>query len=396
MLILDFQPNWKTPVSETREYLTNIMTSYDQTEQRAALRSKPRCTLSYTALLHGADASLFDWIVTAGQAQVLLVPYWPLLNTLAAPAANGDTTIQLANNLPSWVVPGERLVLLGGSKDSQAVEVLSVAGKTITLNTPVPGNWGAGAAIYPTWECRLPDSVPFKRHTTTVSEVALTLTRQVTGDAVPVASLPADMTYNSTEVLTRDINWRAGQDVDMAWVTQLMDGQVGRTSYEVLAAQQQRTSGGTILVRDTAEMDWWWSFFDRHKGRRGVFYAPTRSRDLPLIQSPTPAVSPFAVAGTRFYSLAQPGTTMLTHIMVKLKDQTCQLYEITGLQPDYVNDVTYIKTMEPWSLPYRPEDALCFYLASKCRLASDAINVSWLTAGIGEIKVSTTTVGANW
>ena len=398
MQILDFQPNWRSPVSETREYLTNIMVSYDQTEQRAALRSKPRCTLNFNVLLHGAEASQFDWVMSAAQAQVLLVPYWPALNTLAQPASNGDVVIHLTKALPAWVVPGERLVLLGGSKDSQAVVVGAVTGNTVVLDpsTPVPGNWGTGTAVYPTWECRLPDAVPFKRHTTTVSEASLTLTRQVSGDDVPVAQVPADMIYSGQEVLVRDINWRDAMDIDMSWVTQLMDGQVGRTSYDVLSTLQQRTSSGTILVNGHTEADWWWSFFDRHKGRRGVFYAPTRSRDLPLVLSPTPVISPFAVAGTKFYQLAQPGTTMLTHMMVRLKDMSYRLYKIKAMQPDYINDVTYIETVEPWDQPYRPDQSPVHYLASLCRLGSDSININWLTAGIGEIKVATTTVGANW
>ena len=60
MLILDFLPNWRNGVTETREYLTDIMTAYDQTEQRAALRDKPRNTMAYTLLLHKTDASRFD------------------------------------------------------------------------------------------------------------------------------------------------------------------------------------------------------------------------------------------------------------------------------------------------------------------------------------------------
>lgn len=398
MLILDYQPNWKSVVSETREYLTNIMLSSNQTEQRAALRSKPRCTLSYDILLHGAEAAQFDWIMSAAQSSIFLVPYWPLLNTLAQPASNGDSVLHLTKAPPAWVVPGERLVLLGGSKDSQSVEVLVVDGNTVHLhpNTLVPGSWGAGTAVYATWKCRVPDSIPFKRHTTTVSEAAMTFTREITGDEVITKPLPPDMTYGGLEVLVRDVNWRDAMDIDMTWLTELMDGQTGRTSYDVLSAQQQRTSGGTVLVNGNDAADWWWSFYDRHKGRRGAFYAPTRSRDLPLVPSPIPTSSPFAVAGTKFYTLMQPGATMLTHIMVKLKDMSHRLYKITEVIPDYINDVTYIKTAEAWGLPYPPEQAPFYSLASLCRLGSDAININWLTAGIGEIKISTTTVGANW
>ena len=397
MLILDFLPNWRNGVTETREYLTNIMTAYDQTEQRAALRDKPRNTMAYTLLLHGADASRFDWLLTAAQAQVLLMPYWPMPFRLAADAANGALALQLDGDLPPWVVAGEQLAMLYGGRSSVPVTVQSVAGKNVNLVAPgLPGAWPKGAVVYPTWQVRAQDSLAFKRHTPTVSEASISLSRQISGAAAPVPASVADMTYDSLEVLTRDINWRDGQDVTMAWMTDLMDGQRGRTSYEVLSKAQQRTSSGSVLLDNLAKANWWQAFYNRHKGRRGVFYAPTRSRDLPLVKSPTPAKSVFAVAGTQFHALMQPGTTMLTHIMIKLQSQAHQLFKIASLEVDYVNDVTYIKTVEPWTQAYRPEQALTYYLASKCRLGSDTMTINWRAALLGETQIAVTTVGANW
>ena len=397
MLILDFLPNWRNGVTETREYLTNIMTAYDQTEQRAALRDKPRNTMAYTLLLHGADASRFDWLLTAAQAQVLLMPYWPMPFHLTAAAANGALALQLDGDLPPWVVAGEQLAMVYGGRSSVPVTVQSVAGKTVNLVAPgLPGAWPKGAMVYPTWQVRAQDSLAFKRHTPTVSEASISLSRQISGAAAPVPASVADMTYDSLEVLPRDSNWRDGQDVTMAWMTDLMDGQRGRTSYEVLSKAQQRTSSGSVLLDNLAKANWWQAFYDRHKGRRGVFYAPTRSRDLPLVKSPTPAKSVFAVAGTQFHALMQPGTTMLTHIMIKLQSQAHQLFKIASLEVDYVNDVTYIKTVEPWTQAYRPEQALTYYLASKCRLGSDTMTINWRAALLGETQIAVTTVGANW
>ncbi|WCZ66096.1 hypothetical protein phiA034_gene0013 [Aeromonas phage phiA034] len=397
MLILDFLPNWRNGVTETREYLTNIMTAYDQTEQRAALRDKPRNTMAYTLTMHGADASRFDWVLTAAQAQVLLMPYWPMPFHLTAAAGNGATTLLLDGNLPPWVVAGEQLALLYGGKSSVAVTVQAVAGKTVTIAAPgLPGAWPKGALVYPTWQVRAQDSVAAKRYTPTVTETAITLTRQITGAAVPVPAAAADMVYDSLEVLTRDINWRDGQDVSMAWITELLDGQRGRTAYEVLSRVQQRTSSGSVLINGVDQANWWQAFYDRHKGRRGVFYAPTRSRDLPLVKSPTPAKSVFAVSGTQFHALMQPDTSMLTHIMVKLQTGRYQLFKITSLEVDYVNDVTYVKTLEPWTQAYRPEQALAYYLASKCRLGSDTMTINWRAALLGETGIAVTTVGANW
>lgn len=397
MLILDFLPNWRNGVTETREYLTNIMTAYDQTEQRAALRDKPRNTMAYTLLLHGADASRFDWLLTAAQAQVLLMPYWPMPFHLTAAATNGALTLQLDGGLPPWVVAGEQLAIVYGGKSSVPVTVQSVAGKTVTLAAPgLQGTWPKGTLVYPTWQVRAQDTLAFKRHTPTVSEASISLARQITGAQVPVPADVADMTYDNQEVLVRDINWRDGQDVSMAWLTDLMDGQRGRTAYDVLSRAQQRTSSGSVLLNDRAKADWWQAFYDRHKGRRGVFYAPTRSRDLPLVRSPTPAKSAFAVAGTQFHTLLQPGTSMLTHIMVKLQNQAHQLFKITSLEADYINDVTYIKTEEPWDQAYRPEQALFYSLASKCRLGSDTMTINWRAALLGETQIAITTVGANW
>lgn len=398
MLLLDFLPNWRNGVTENREYLTNIMASHDQTEQRAALRSKPRGSMMYSLLLHGADAARFDWLMTAGQAQVLLMPYWPRPSHLRASAAAGDAMVRLDVAPPVWVVPGAFLALLYGNKTSQLVKVESVNGRDVTLaaDGKVPGNWPVGALVYPTWEIRMPDAVQVKRHTPTIVETSFTLARQVSTTAEPVPALGPDMLHDGIEVLTRDINWRDGADADLTWLTSLMDGSRGRTAYEVLAKQQQRTSGGMILIKDYADADWWVAFFDRHKGRRGVFFAPSRDNALPLVASPDPAKSKFAVAGTTFHQLAQPGISMMTHLMIRLQTGGYRLFKITSLEADFINDVTYIKTAEPWTQTYRPDQALSHYLASRCRLASDTLSIAWRAAGVGEAKVSVTTVGATW
>lgn len=396
MQILDFLPDWRAGLTENRTYLTDIMLSNNQTEQRAALRDKPRCDMAYSLLMTGQDASRFDWIMSTSQAQPMLMPYWPAPHHLAAPLANGSTGLLLDGPMPAWVIEGIPLVLMHSSRDSLAVTVKTIAGDQVELMDPVLGTWPKGSLVYPCWEVTLPNSIPFKRHTPTVTAASLTLTRTITGDAVPVATSAPDMMYSGLEVLTRDINWRDGQDVDMTWLTQLMDGQRGRTSYEVLSAQQQRTSGGSVLLQNQDVADWWFGFFDRNKGRRGAFYAPTRSRDLPLVPSPTPTTSRFAVAGTKFHELMQPGRTMLTHMMIRRKDGSYRLFKISNLVVDHVNNVTYIRTVETWSESYPPEQALSHYLASQCRLGADALTISWKLAGIGETQVSVTTVGANW
>lgn len=398
MLLFDFLPNWRNGVTENREYLTNIMVSHDQTEQRAALRSKPRCSMMYALLMHGADAARFNWLTTAGQAQVLRMPYWPHPSHLRAPAANGDAMVRLKESLPVWVVPGASLALLYGGKTSQLVKVAAVNGLDVTLAAEglVPGNWPAGALVYPTWEVRMPDAVQIKRHTPTVIEASITLTRQVSNTAEPVPALGPDMMYDGVEVLTRDINWRDGADADLTWLTSLMDGSRGRTAYEVLAKQQQRTSGGSIMLKDHADAAWWEAFFDRHKGRRGVFYAPSRDNALPLVHTPDATKSPFAVAGTSFYQLAQPGTSMMTHLMIRLQTGAYRLFKVSSLEADFINDVTYIKTVEPWTQTYRPDQALSHYQAGRCRLASDTLSIIWRAAGLGEAKVSVTTVGDTW
>lgn len=397
MLIFDFLPNWKRGVVENLEYLTDIMRANDQTEQRAALRSKPRHNMNVSLLLHGADASRFDWLMGAGQAQIMLLPYWPMPFHLTADVENGARSLRIDAGLPAWVVPGSRLVLLSGARDSVAVTVDQHLGGTVTLAAPgVPGKWSKGSLVYPAWEVRAPDSISVKRHTPTVTEMSLTLVREGTGDKVAAPDYGPEMVYNNTEVLVRDINWRDGAEGRLEWLTKDLDGQRGLRAYEVVSALQQRTTSGTVLVRGRAQYDWWLAFLDRHKGRRGVFYAPSRSRDLPLVASPKPQVSPFAVGGTTFHALMQPGTTMMTHIMIRLQDGQYRLHRITGLTVDHVNQVTYISTAEPWGLPYPPEKALCGYLASKCRLGSDTMTINWRAALLGETQISTTTVGANW
>ena len=76
----------------TIQYLTEVIESFDGTEQRIALRDQPRVSLTYQYLLD--DSSLAEFDIKYGNfGGKLIVPMWAHASELTKEVSVGDRVI---------------------------------------------------------------------------------------------------------------------------------------------------------------------------------------------------------------------------------------------------------------------------------------------------------------
>lgn len=152
------RPDWSQPWAESVSYLTEVLSAYDGTEQRRALRAIPRYGCSFRVLstspleTASLESLLFGW-----QDRQFGVPWWPESCLLGADVAPGDMGLVVdTTDRPSFVAGG--LVMLWTDFATwEAFQAESVTSGVIALGSQVTKSWKAGARVVPLRRGRLGD-----------------------------------------------------------------------------------------------------------------------------------------------------------------------------------------------------------------------------------------------
>lgn len=134
----------ENPVTLTRAWLTNVMTTESGQEQRAALRAMPRRTLSYTAMFEdAAKAGQFKALLAAAPERLrFIVPLWP---RYAVPTSFPDASTIDGEFADRGFVAGAQGAMLWQSESLwELVDVETVADDALALSTPIGGTYEIG------------------------------------------------------------------------------------------------------------------------------------------------------------------------------------------------------------------------------------------------------------
>lgn len=138
-------PDGESTVTLSRAWLTNVQTTESGAEVRAGLRAIPRRTLTYTALFENAQLAGQFRALWANAAERLryVVPLWP---RYAVPEAFPDTSTISGDFADRGFVAGDGMAMLWQSEtESELLDVETVADDTLTLSTPIAGDFALGA-----------------------------------------------------------------------------------------------------------------------------------------------------------------------------------------------------------------------------------------------------------
>jgi hypothetical protein len=159
-------------VDETFGFLTDVITSFDEYEQRVRLREVALEALEFSILAEGFEAQLAQSLLYAAPEPVA-VPLWQYGSRLTGSISIGATLLPIADALD---VPYQRSVDNAGLalvwKDAFTWElftVLSTSGSGVTTVDTATRNWATGEAlVFPTRLARFVDKPKLQWLTSTV------------------------------------------------------------------------------------------------------------------------------------------------------------------------------------------------------------------------------------
>lgn len=301
------------PVTETLEWLTDVITTWGSKEQRLALRGSPRRNINYSFLLEGDDERRRQynrWFKSLPRRIVL--PYYQYGTLLLQNAAQGDSTL-LLDTTRSDIRDGDNVIVYQPWNEvGYLVKVLTVAADRLNLELPLEQDVFQGSIVAPCFTSRLANrsglSMGPISGSITIDAEALDARPQFTR---PGASVTLETRNNYPILIHRPL---AEGEVDDKFDAnyEVIDNDTGlldiKTAWPIPFVQGSRE----FLVQryfEPASMDWWRAFLDYCRGRQNPFLLPSWRSDLVSVAPPGSTSAQLVVASADYPSRYFPYET---------------------------------------------------------------------------------------
>lgn len=145
-LVMPERIDWSTQPEISIQYLTEVIESFDGTEQRIALRDTPRVSLTYLYSMTDEQQYRFDNRLATSSGR-MIVPMWPLQCQLERAVRPGDASVAL-DTINAHVVASDTLLISEGN-EFEIVSVESVDGMVVKLIHLAKKTFSTSAVVLP-------------------------------------------------------------------------------------------------------------------------------------------------------------------------------------------------------------------------------------------------------
>ncbi len=142
-------PDWSAGVVERLEWSTDVMESYNGTEQRRSLRLYPRRVMEFTPFAMDTDRRLLESTLFGWGPKPFAVPVWPDVVKLTSTLLVDSYSIPINTVGRSFNIGAFALIHNPSLNDNEIVEVESIATNSLTLKRATVKEWPVGTDIYP-------------------------------------------------------------------------------------------------------------------------------------------------------------------------------------------------------------------------------------------------------
>jgi hypothetical protein len=274
--VFSLLPNWANGVTERIEWLSEVMPSEADVEQRRSQRRFPRRSFEASFFRHDIARARLDAFLTGAGRDPVLVPLWHEQYRIT-------TTLGLTLSFPQDSLAmreffaGDLVIVM--HKDPLNYEILRVqsvnlATDTITFAAAPTRTWGAGARIMPLRTGRMLEPASMQSLTDTAA------TAQIRLFLVEHLKWPAPSWGGCSALFRFDVNRATPLTLSFDRSTHTIDNEFGLI--EVTDASFQ-TRGGTrlaLILRGRRSVFRFRQFIAQARGRTTRFWMPTLSQDL--------------------------------------------------------------------------------------------------------------------
>lgn len=282
LVLFDLQP--ELPYLEVLEFLTQVMTHKDGSEQRVALRKNPRQFFEWEVILDsGRERSrihnlLFDW-----QARVFGIPMWHEATFTSAAVAINDLTISVrTTSFADYRVGGLALIYQDSTTfDVLEIDAAGVGATTLTFVNPVLHAYGTNVLVMPLRSGVVRPEIAGSRFASDAARLQLRF--QVLDNDSNLGSVSGWTTTHNSKVVVDDFNSLNGsQAATEDFLTDIVTvgNAAGVPVFSTPWDKGKRRVDKTFWTKTKAGLWKVRQFLHSMRGRQVSFYLPTFGQDL--------------------------------------------------------------------------------------------------------------------
>lgn len=285
-IVLNFGIDWSVPPEIKHSYLTEVIESYDGTEQRISLRDKPRMSATYQYGLTDAEQYLFGNLAGNFSGKYL-VPLWPFQTTISTPLLAGQSSIAV-DSINNYIRYSSQVIIV----DGDVWETLDVAGTSellISFKTLAKKNFSSAARLVPVEQALIGEETSSVVHGMNLEITTATFDFDEVEYSKPIACDHFAL-FNGRRVL--DIRPDRSQDVSIRYLKlrETFDPNIGqRYSYDRQQGAVKFFQFGWRFFNEFDRMRFE-DFAEFERGGQGEFYVESPLIGLELnkdVEAPT-------------------------------------------------------------------------------------------------------------
>lgn len=320
-----------------RQYWTNVIFSRDGSEQRRALRGKPRRTIEYvtsTGLENTFWRDYTRWLVKGQRLQSFAADISRQVDSVSY-----SVGVFTLDEIPYWAQAGVRLVLVDFDNHKFEISSIgSIVGNDIILGSISSYAWPNVTRIYAALLGWAAFDMDYDFNWFSF------ISPKITFNEDPAFSLlepdqPVMATFNGREVITFPPNIVSPVMVTNNSGMEAIDYGLGAvTAFDILG-YTRRVMQVTYTMRedDAATIR---AMFDRMRGQQGEFYMPTFEPDLTPKTQANSGTNTLTIAGPEVYNVynGSPVYKCVAVFMDDARHPTCQYNKISSIALTGGND----------------------------------------------------------
>lgn len=382
--IWNFAPNWRSSVSHTFEFKTDIVTARSGREQRRALRTAPRRTVEFQITLPDDQRRSFARTMAVWQNKSFTLGD-PVRSVATTAVLNSGTASVTAAEIPDWLTAGAAVLMENDDSRASAV-VLSVNTTTrvVTFTGNAAAQWPKGTLLRPAFTGLIGTDQTSRLPAAHVAELNIGFAVDP-GSETFDADEPGAHIHDGREVFIRQPNWAEPLEGSLIWPTEPVDFGFGRIA--TMRPVQFGTFGhqATYVSQNREQADDLTLMFIRQRGRRGEFLVPTWTDDIPLAAT--------AAAGSS--TIRTPGTDILDDyedhpvfraVAIIMLDGRAIYRTVESMVAD--GGDTVLTLDRPFNFAIIPAKVAMVCWMTVSRFASDSMTVEWLTDSVAQTSLA--------
>lgn len=381
VLAWSFQHNWVEPAVERISYRTQILTSYNGTEQRMRLRRAPRRSLSYQYLVSQIAQTLAHQRMRGWQMRLWGVPVWSDYEPVTSTLAVGTTVITIDTADKDYVVGG-LVFLRRDDKTHELVKIATVNPTDIQLASPTRFQWSIGDLIMPARIARMEASQSLSAITSNVGTADVEFTLAATDE---LTAADPGTSYQTLTVFPYRPNWDQTRGVGYERKVEVMDNGIGPIFVEDQSGIAVETEGVRLLITDRADIEDLRQYVSARAGKLVPCWLPTFRSDVVPYATLLAGQTVWQVVAAEHAQFS--GGPQRRDIQITMRDGTVHYRRITLVAATADPEVEELTLDSSFTADLIPSGVLLVSFMRVARLSTDTVEIARHTQGVATAEL---------